>query len=170
MPKTSNWSPAEDNYIKSELLKKPSLVADDILNNLNINFQQKRTKTALTQRIKKISSDLKSHTITVQVPSASTAQTIPTITPPQPQLPNPNDNEEEYSDPSESESDEDSKSNSSLKRKSPLKKQKLHDLSKAYQEPTEHLHTPLEFFGTQRLKLNDPIILPLEDGSFKLHL
>ncbi|KAM9979670.1 hypothetical protein ACTFIZ_005938 [Dictyostelium cf. discoideum] len=129
MPKTSNWSPAEDNYIKSELLKKPSLVADDILNNLNINFQQQRTKTALTQRIKKISSDLKSHTITVQVPSASTAQTIPTTTHPQPQLPNPNDNEEEYSDPSESESDEDSKSNSSLKRKSPLKKQKLHDLN-----------------------------------------
>ncbi|KAN0001095.1 hypothetical protein ACTFIZ_002304 [Dictyostelium cf. discoideum] len=135
MPKTSNWSPAEDNYIKSEL-------------------------------IKKISSDLKSHTITVQVPSASTAHTI-TTTPLQPQLPNPNDNEEEYSDPSESESDEDSKSNSSLKRKSPLKKQKLHDLSKAYKEPTEHLHTTLEFF-TQRLKLNDPIMLPLEDGSFKL--
>ncbi|KAM9955087.1 hypothetical protein ACTFIW_008751 [Dictyostelium discoideum] len=132
MPKTSTWSPAEDNYVKSELLKKPSLVADDILNNLNINFQQKRTKTALSQRIKKILSDLK---------------TIP----PQPQLPNPKDNEEEYSDTSESESDKDSKSTSSLNLK-----------------PTEHLHTPLEFFGTQRLKINDPIILPLEDGSFKL--
>ncbi|KAM9975320.1 hypothetical protein ACTFIW_010348 [Dictyostelium discoideum] len=30
------------------------------------------------------------------------------------------------------------------------------------------LNTPLEFFRTHRVKLNDPIVLPLEDDSFKL--
>ncbi|EAL62168.1 hypothetical protein DDB_G0290615 [Dictyostelium discoideum AX4] len=32
---------------KSELIKNLNLIADDIITNLNLNFQQKRTKTAI---------------------------------------------------------------------------------------------------------------------------
>ncbi|KAM9979446.1 hypothetical protein ACTFIY_008690 [Dictyostelium cf. discoideum] len=144
------------------------------MTNLNLNFQQKRTKTAITQRIKKISSDLKSHSITVQVPAAST-----TTIPPVPQVSTPplqtNEiqdgtlSEEEVDEETSSDDDNVSKISCNFKRKhSPLKKQRYHDFEKSYLEPTAHPHTPLEFFGTQRVKLNDPIVLPLEDESFKL--
>ncbi|KAM9995071.1 hypothetical protein ACTFIY_001236 [Dictyostelium cf. discoideum] len=147
MPKASAWLPAEDCFLKSELIKNPNLISDDIMTNLNLNFQQKRTKTA----------------ITVQVPAAST-----TTIPPVPQV-NGTLSEEEMDEETSSDDDNVSKISSNFKRKhSPLKKQRYHDFEKSYLEPTAHPHTPLEFFGTQRVKLNDPIVLPLEDESFKL--
>ncbi|KAN0038107.1 hypothetical protein ACTA71_000279 [Dictyostelium dimigraforme] len=81
MPKASIWLPAEDNFIKTELLKKPSL-------------------------------------------------------PPQPKQ-QPDDNEEESSD----------------------------------SDSSEYEENPLPMIlikHTLRVKINDPIVLPLEDGSFKL--
>ncbi|KAM9996419.1 hypothetical protein ACTFIY_002617 [Dictyostelium cf. discoideum] len=137
--------PAEDSYLKSELIKNSNLIADDIITNLNLNFQQKRTKTAITQRIKKINSDLKSHIITVQVPSAAST-TVPPPLPPQNTITtSPND----FPDGALSEEEEEEEIISSDD-----------EVASKVSKPTAHIHTPLEFFGTE--------ILPLEDDSFKL--
>ncbi|KAM9989969.1 hypothetical protein ACTFIY_006008 [Dictyostelium cf. discoideum] len=111
------------------------------------------------------------------VPSAASTTVPPPPPPPQNTITTsqPNDfpdgalSEEEEEEEIISSDEVASKVSSNLKRKySPLKKQRYHDFKKSYQKPTAHIHTPLEFFGTQRVKLNDPIVLPLEDDSFKL--